>query len=91
MKFEVEITNTEHLAGITAARQAHNAALPDVMEEVEIEPAVPPSKENPEGVPAVKEMRAKNPKPGTIATDADYVQFVMSSAAESYAKQYSVA
>lgn len=30
------------------------------------------------------------PNPELILTDADYVQFVMSKAAESYAKQYGV-
>lgn len=28
------------------------------------------------------------PKPGTLATDAEYVQFVMASAADSYTKQF---
>lgn len=88
MKFTVEVTDPAHLAGITAAREAYNAALPDEYEEVEVTPAVPPSEENPEGVAAVTERRAIDPKPGTLATDAEYVQFVMARAAESYAKQY---
>lgn len=28
------------------------------------------------------------PKPGTLASDAEYVQFVMASAADSYTKQF---
>lgn len=54
--FSVTITDAHQLAGIAAARDAYNAALP-------------------EGAP-------------TIDTDADYVQFVMSSAAQSYANEY---
>lgn len=54
--FTVSITDPAHLAGITAARNQHNADLA-------------------EGEP-------------TIDTDEAYVQFVMASAAESYAKQY---
>lgn len=57
MTFTIEITDTSHLAGITAAREAYNASLPEGSESL-------------------------------LATDADYVQFVMASAAESYSKQY---
>jgi hypothetical protein len=54
--FPVVIDDVHQLAGITAAREAYNAALP-------------------EGDPP-------------LATDEDYVQFVMTSAAQSYANQY---
>jgi hypothetical protein len=84
MKFTVEITDPAKLAGITAARAAHNAALPDAFEEVEVEPAVEAS-EGVEAKAAVTERRAVTPKPGTLATDAAYVQHVMDKAAESYA------
>lgn len=57
-EFTVTISDPAHLAGITAAREAYNASLP------EDEPA--------------------------MLTDAEYVQFVMSKAAESYANQYDV-
>ena len=57
MTFTIEITEQSHIAGITAARQAYNATLPEDSENL-------------------------------LATDADYVQFVMASAAESYSKQY---
>lgn len=57
MTFTIEITDSSHLAGITAAREAYNATLPQDSE-------------------LIRE------------TDADYVQFVMASAAESYSKQY---
>ena len=57
MTFTIEITEPSHLAGITAAREAYNATLPQDSE-------------------LIRE------------TDADYVQFVMASAAESYSKQY---
>lgn len=52
--FTITLTDPTHLAGITSARLAHNAALPD----------------------------------DHIPTDAEYVQFVMARAAESYANQY---
>ncbi len=58
-KFTVEITDKAQLAGITAAREAYNASLP-------------------EGEDA----------PEPLADDAEYVQFVMGRAAESYALQY---
>lgn len=57
MTFTIEITDPNHLAGITAAREAYNATQPEDSESL-------------------------------LATDADYVQFVMASAAESYSKQY---
>lgn len=55
-KFTVTIVDPSYLSGITAAREAHNADLPE------------------NGTP--------------ILTDAEYVQFVMAKAAESYANQY---
>lgn len=55
-EFTVTVTDPAHLAGITAAREAYNAALPE------------------DGAP--------------LATDAEYIQFVMSKAAESYANQH---
>lgn len=54
--FTVTIADPSHLAGLAAAREAYNAALPE------------------DGVP--------------VATDAEYVQFVMERAAQSYAAQY---
>lgn len=57
MTFTIEITDSSHLAGITAAREAFNASQPKGSEIL-------------------------------LSTDADYVQFVMTSAAESYSKQY---
>ena len=57
MTFTIEITDSSHLAGITAAREAYNASQPENSETL-------------------------------LASDADYVQFVMASAAESYSKQY---
>jgi len=57
MTFTIEITDSSHLAGITAARESYNASQPEGSESL-------------------------------LATDADYVQFVMASAAESYSKQY---
>ncbi len=58
-KFTVEITDKAQLAGITAAREAYNASLPEGED---------------------------SPEP--LADDAEYVQFVMGRAAESYALQY---
>ena len=57
MTFAIEITDSSHLAGIAAAREAYNASQPEGSENL-------------------------------LSTDADYVQFVMASAAESYSKQY---
>jgi CBS domain-containing protein len=57
--FTITIVDPTHLAGISSARAAYNAALPEGHD---------PSEE--------------------IATDADYVHFVMLKAAESYANQY---
>lgn len=91
MEFIITITDPLKLAGITAARVAYNEALPDAFETVEVTPAQPPSEENPEGVPAVTEQRAISPKPGTLATDAEYVQYVADKATESYAVQYAAA
>jgi hypothetical protein len=54
-EFTIEITDARHLAGITAAREARNAAVPEDEQ---------------------------------LETDAEYVQFVMTGAAESYANQY---
>jgi hypothetical protein len=78
MKFTVSITDPAKLAGIAAAREAYNAALPDEFEDVPVEG----------GAEGETERKAIEPKPGTLATDDDYVQFVMDRAAESYAKQY---
>lgn len=66
--FTVEITNEDHLAGITAARNAYNNSLPQT----------------------VTENEEEVPNPALLETDAEYVQFVMSKAAESYANQYDV-
>ncbi len=65
--FNVEITDETFLAGITAARIAHNQTLPETVLDTQGE---------------------EISNPNIINTDADYVQFVMSRAAESYAKQY---
>jgi hypothetical protein len=59
-QYTVTITDPAHDAGITAAREAYNAALPI----------------------------DQDPPPVLLATNAEYVQFVMASAAEGYAKQY---
>lgn len=64
MTFQVTIDDASKLAGITAAREAYNASLPETE-----------GQEQPDGY---------------LATDAEYVQFVMDNAAESYAKQYGV-
>ena len=58
--YNVTISDPVHDAGITAAREAYNAALPVGQDS----PAVP------------------------FTTNAEYVEFVMTSAAEGYAKQY---
>lgn len=75
MQFTVTITDPTKLAGITAARAAHNVALPDVFEDVKDKDGKPTG-----------ECIAVSPKPGTLATDAEYVQMVMDKAAESYAR-----
>lgn len=55
MKFEVNIDDTNHLAGITKAREVHNEGKPEAQQ---------------------------------IPTDEAYVQFVVASAAASYARVY---
>lgn len=74
MQFTITITDPAKLAGITAARLAHNAALPDVRKPIL----------DKEGKPTGEQVIV-SPKPGTLATDAEYVQHVMDKAAESYA------
>ena len=59
MTFTIKITDSSHLAGITAAREAYNASQLEGSESL-------------------------------LSTDAEYVQFVMASAAESYSKQYNL-
>jgi hypothetical protein len=66
--FTVNITDENHLSGITAARNAYNNSLPQT----------------------VTENEEEVPNPALLETDAEYVQFVMSKAAESYANQYDV-
>ena len=65
--FTVEITDAAHLAGITSAREAYNASLPETVTD---------------------EEGNETANPDILATDEEYVQFVMSKAAESYANQY---
>lgn len=65
--FTVTITDEEHLAGITSAREAYNNTLPATI---------------------VDEEGNEIPNPDLLDTDDEYVQFVMSKAAESYANQY---
>jgi hypothetical protein len=64
MDFTITITETSHLAGITAARAVYNNSL------------------------SVQEGELIENHPDYKATDQDYVQFVMSKAAESYSVQY---
>lgn len=89
MQFVISITDPKKLAGISAARERYNDDLPEQYETVTLKEEVPASKES-TGEPAVTERRAITPKPGML-DDAQYVQFVMEKAAESYAKQYEVA
>lgn len=67
--FSVTINDASHLAGITAAREARNASLPQTIADP-------------------NDAEQQIPNPDLIATDQDYVQFVMANAAESYKKQY---
>lgn len=69
MKFNVEIDDPDHLAGITAAREHHNNSLP-------------PTITVGDGKDATQE-----PNPELLATDQEYVQYVMENAAQSYANQ----
>jgi hypothetical protein len=73
MNFEVTIEDAASLAGITSAREARNATLPDI-----------PNPDYVAGAPDLPETIADI----GLTTDAEYVQFVMEKAAESYAKQY---
>jgi hypothetical protein len=74
--YTVTITDPAHVAGITAARAAYNAAL-------SLAPA-----QGEEGEPSYVPAQALEDHPDFIATDGDYVQFVMANAAASYARQY---
>ena len=131
MNFEVNIEDAAHLAGITSAREARNATLPDIPNPDFIAtagnttipnpdyipaqgpPTIPnpdhepgdedslPTIPNPDYVEAEGETDIPNPDyiAGTpdlpemitdigLTTNAEYVQFVMGKAAESYSKQY---
>lgn len=68
-QFTVTIDSPAHLAGITAARDARNASLPQT-------------------IPDPNDAEQQIPNPDLIATDEAYVQFVMTMAAESYARQH---
>ena len=131
MKFEINIEEEEHLAGITSSREAHNESLPQMPNPDYIKPEGSPEMPNPDHVPAEGNPQIANPDydptdedseefisnpdyvpavgeqfipnpdyvegtpdlpisiddPG-IGTNEEYVQFVMSKAAESYAKQW---
>lgn len=76
MIFTITITEDQHLAGITAAREAFNACL-----------SVAPA-QGVEGEEGYVPAQALSDHPDYLATDDAYVQFVMSKAAESYAKQH---
>jgi hypothetical protein len=86
--FTIEITDASKLAGITAAREAYNASLPSTIivkqptGEMLIDHETEESYE--ETIDVIQ------PNPALIETDAEYVQFVMDKAAESYSKQYGV-
>jgi len=73
MDFTISITDPAQLAGISWAREQHNATLT---------PPDPPPPEEGEEAPPPPE-----PPAGLCETDADYVQWVMEQAAASYAQQ----
>lgn len=74
-EFVVSITDPDQLAGISWAREQHNAALtPPQVEEPPLEEGQEPPPDPP-------------PPEGLCATDAEYVQWVMDQAAASYAQQ----
>jgi len=75
-EFIITITDPLSLAGITAAHNAYNATL-------QLTPA-----QGVEGEEGYVPAQALADHPDYKATDADYVQFVMARAAESYANQY---
>jgi len=76
MTFTITINDASHLAGITAARAAYNATL-----------SLAPAR-GVEGEPGYVPAQALEDHPDYIADNQAYVQFVMSRAAESYARQY---
>ena len=86
--FTVEITNESHLAGITAARLQHNSVLPATITVKELTGEMIEDPSTGEMIP--EEITVVLPNPELLDTDEDYVQFVMSRAAESYANQYGV-
>jgi hypothetical protein len=84
--FTVEITNTSHLLGITAAREAYNSSIPATITVQEPTGEIIENEDTDEMIEQMTSVVKSNPD--LIETDADYIQFVMSRAAESYAKQY---
>lgn len=68
MDFIFTTTDSSKLAGITAARNAYNSALPQTV--------------------TIDTVETLNP--AILATDQEYVQFVMDNASLSYANQYGV-
>jgi hypothetical protein len=79
--FVVTITDPDELAGITWAREQHNAALPPPPPEdmgVTTLPVVPP-----DGVVQLPATTVDDP----LLTDEAYVQWVMEQAARSYSDQ----
>jgi hypothetical protein len=84
--FVVTITDPEQLAGITWAREQHNASLPPPPPDV-----LQPLEGDDEGDEPIDRIVVENPPQtqaeGAIATDEEYVQWVMEQASASYAVQ----
>jgi hypothetical protein len=79
--FTVTITDPAQLAGITWARESYNATLP---------PDLPPPEPPPDtvaGMGGPPIMPSRQSSAAAIATDEEYVQWVMEQAAISYADQ----
>jgi hypothetical protein len=74
--FSITITDAARLAGITAARSAYNTNL-------SLSPA-----QGEEGDPGYVPAQAREDHPDYLATDEAYLGYVISSAAESYARAY---
>lgn len=86
--FTIEITDQSHLSGIYGAREAYNATLPATITVKELTGGMVEDPSTGEMIP--EETIVVLPNPELLNTDEEYVQFVMSRAAESYAKQLGV-
>lgn len=99
MKFTIEITDPNHLKGLTLARGAYNNSLPPEYKPKKVKKEITERTHDKD----LKEIFVKKTIEITeqelipieerstyLKTDQEYIQFVMSKACESYANQHGV-